>query len=229
MKKKFAVGFILVMVIGLIWTTSAFAQINPQFVVQETLEDPTEEPEVEPTEESEDANPVCDDDLAEHPVLSWIEAQYDVPKADLLTYFCEYEFGIGEIVHLLETLARTEGTEDEYTVEELLAMRMEDEMGWGEIWQAAGLIGRGRNGKYPEGTEEPEDPEGSEGTEAFSRNEKRTKFNHQNANGGEEDQFKNENKPVTPPGHDKDKNPGNPGNPPGKDKDKNHPVNGKKP
>ena len=225
MKKKFAVGFCFVMVIGLIWTTSAFAQINPQFVAQETSEEPTEEPEGEPTEETEDANPVCDG-LAYHPVLSWIEAQYDVPYEDLLTYFCDYGFGIGEIIHLFETLARTE---DEYTLEDLLSLHMEDELGWGEIWQAAGLIGRGRNGKYPEETEEPEDPEGSEGTEAFSRNEKRTKFNHQNANGGEEDQFKNENKPVSPPGHDKDKTPGNPMNPPGKDKDKNHPGNGKKP
>ena len=228
MKKKLAVGLCLVMVIGFVWTTSAFARINPEMVAQETTGEPTEEPEGEPTEENEDVHPVCDG-LADHPVLMWIVSQYDVDMGDLLTYFCEYEFGIGEIVHMLEMIAWTEGTEHEYTVEELLAMRTDDDMGWGEIWQAAGLIGRGRNGKFPEETEAPEDPEGSEGLEALSRNEKRTKFNHQNANGGDEDQFENHNKPFSPPGHDKDKNPGGPVNPPGKDKDKSHPGNSQKP
>ncbi len=211
MKQKIAIIFSLVLIVGLLWTGSAFAQELDQDGSPNTLEE-TEEPEGG----LEESNPVCEG-LVEHPVLAWIESQYDVEFEDLQTYFCDYDFGIGEIVMMLESHARTE---EEISLEDILAMRMDEELGWGEIKQSLGLIGKGRN---------KDDSEETDGTEALVRNENRAKFNHQTANEGEDDELRNGNKPETPPGQDKDKTPNNFGHPGGKDKDKNNPGKGKKP
>ncbi len=214
MKQKISIIVSLVLIVGLLWTGSAFAKEVDQDGYSTALE------VVEEPEETDEINPVCEG-LFEHPVLLRIAEQYgvshDVSYDDLMEYFCEYDFGIGEIFLMLETIARSE---EDITLQEILEMRTEEELGWGEIWQSLGLIGRGNNG---------EDSEETETTEAFARNEKRQKFNRQTVNEGEDDELKNGNKAETPPGFDKGNNPNKPANPPGRNKDKGHPGNGNRP
>jgi hypothetical protein len=64
-----------------------------------------------------------------------------------LAFFCEQNFGVGEIKHALET-AQQEDVELSYN--EILEMRSKGDqegMGWGRIWQELGLIGRGKPDK----------------------------------------------------------------------------------
>ena len=79
-----------------------------------------------------------------HPVLMSLVESYGVVYEDLLMYFCDYDFGVGEIRLALNTAERDEG---DMTYKDILQMRLEDgtkEIGWGQIWQELGLIGRGR-------------------------------------------------------------------------------------
>lgn len=82
--------------------------------------------------------------LMVHPVLNLLADSYEgVEYEDLLPYFCEQEFGVGEIRHALETAAHPEV---ELTYQEILAWVYAegmDDIGWGEIWQELGLIGAG--------------------------------------------------------------------------------------
>lgn len=212
MKQKIAIIVSLVLIVGLMWTGSAFAQEVDQDgypIVFEVTEEIT--PEV--TEEPEEINPVCEGEL-NHPVIMRIADQYNMDYEELTGYFCEYDFGVGEIVHLLATYNQMD--DETTTLEDILAMRSDDEMGWGEIWQNLGLIGSGRN-KSEE-----------EQTEALVRNQNRNKYNQQSGMDDEEP-FNNGNKPDSPPGLEKENNPNKPVTPPGKDKGNGHPGNGKKP
>jgi hypothetical protein len=58
----------------------------------------------------------------------------------IMKWFCEENFGFGEIKHALKTASQTEATPDE-----LLSERAT--MGWGEIWQKHELIGQGKPAK----------------------------------------------------------------------------------
>lgn len=173
----------------------------------------------EPPQETDEPSPVCvGDQTRTHPVINRLAAHYDVAYEELLVYFCEYDFGVGEIDLLLETFRRmSDGT----TLEAILAMRIDEGLGWGEIWQALGLKGAGEG-----------NPEGAGQPEAYKRNENRAKYNHQASNAGDENQLKNEFKPENPPGQDNNWNSNKPDTPPGEDKgDKgnDHPGNNKKP
>lgn len=118
-------------------------------------QEPTQLPTREPIEESLETpepmtlNPVCDGTRI-HPVLYGFTILYDVSYDELVGYFCNDHLGIGEIALALKTVERLEGV---ISLEELLAQRVNDEYGWGEIWQRLGMIGNGRNTKndQPEG------------------------------------------------------------------------------
>jgi len=112
--------------------------------------DPDEDDDEEGEDKSEDES---DDELGmsqvcsmkmEHPVLFRLAEEYGVDYETLLPYFCEGNFGIGEIKHALET---GENDAVDKTWNELLEERdgEEDEegkSGWGEIWKKLGLIGK---------------------------------------------------------------------------------------
>jgi hypothetical protein len=87
---------------------------------------------------------VCSGEII-HPVLMNLAEIYEVDYEELLAYFCDFEFGVGEIRLALVTAER-EGVD--LTYDEVLTLRLidgEKEVGWGLIWQELGLIGRGRN------------------------------------------------------------------------------------
>lgn len=162
----------------------------------------------EPIEEPDELNPACEGVMF-HPAIFRIAKRYGTTYEELLTYFCDYEFGVGEIFLMMETINRMSG---EVSQEEIFAMRAEEELGWGEIWQGMGLIGR----QMDEGdeTDQPEEIEDN---------------NQDAANTGDEGPSNNGNKLDSPPGLDKEKNPNAPVSPPGLDKGTNHPGRGRKP
>ena len=100
-----------------------------------------------PENDDNEGNLVCSGEM-DHPVLTRLAEDYGVEYADLLNYFCQEKFGIGELKHALET-SQADGVELSWI--ELLGERDdEDEMersGWGKIWQSLGLIGKDRGGK----------------------------------------------------------------------------------
>ena len=100
-----------------------------------------EVPEEEEEEEEEDSV-VCSGEMI-HPVLTSLAEEYMVDYQTLLGYFCQ-GFGVGEIKLALQTASKESVL---LTYEELLGMRLKDgeeEMGWGEIWQELGLIGKNK-------------------------------------------------------------------------------------
>ncbi len=74
------------------------------------------------------------------PALEDLASTFGVSYEELLPYFCEQNFGIGEIKLALET---AEHEDVEMTWEELLEWR--HNAGWGEIKQELGLIGKDKN------------------------------------------------------------------------------------
>ncbi len=114
------------------------------------IEMDTDDPEMDdPDDEDDGENPVCSGEM-DHPVLSRLAEEFEVDYAELVVFFCEYKFGIGEIKHALQT---AELEDIEQTFDELLGERKpegEKVSGWGRIWQELGLIGRGKSNRGEE-------------------------------------------------------------------------------
>ncbi len=119
-------------------------------------------------EEVEEISPVCAGDMT-HPALTRIANIFDVEYDELVTWFCDYNFGIGEIGLALVTAQRLDNNnENELTYEDILMWRLEGQngnddngdeeengkkVGWGIIWQELGLIGNRRNNDTENGEE----------------------------------------------------------------------------
>jgi hypothetical protein len=96
-----------------------------------------------------------------HPVAEGLAEDYDVTEEQIMEWFCDRNFGFGEIMHALETSTEVVKFPDQEPyngltiflekVEKLLELR-EAKMGWGQIRQDLGLIGK------PEDAGKPEDP-----------------------------------------------------------------------
>jgi hypothetical protein len=95
----------------------------------------------------EEGSYFCENRDDEHPVAKGIAETYEVEYETVIAWFCgdddfvkpdEENFGFGEIMLALQTSALDDV---EFSAEELLEMRAEGD-GWGEIWQALGLIGK---------------------------------------------------------------------------------------
>jgi hypothetical protein len=70
-----------------------------------------------------------------HPRATDLAEYYAVDYETVMTWFCEGNFGFGEIMHALEASQQTG-----LTPEEILAKRVDQ--GWGQIWQELGLKGK---------------------------------------------------------------------------------------
>jgi hypothetical protein len=90
-----------------------------------------------PTEEPDVPNPICGGIML-HPVILRIAERYNLAYEELVTYFCEYDLGVGELNLAIETFMRASNG---ITLEEILAMRTVEGLDWGEIWQNMGLVG----------------------------------------------------------------------------------------
>jgi hypothetical protein len=71
-----------------------------------------------------------------YPVAEKLAESFDVPVEDILSWFCEGNYGFGEIMLALKT-----GQETGMPAQDLLASKTELG-GWGKVWQEMGLIGR---------------------------------------------------------------------------------------
>jgi hypothetical protein len=78
-----------------------------------------------------------------HPVAEKLSAEYGMAVDQIMEWFCEDKYGLGEIKLALETSRALldEGDAADATPGDLLAKRQE-KMGWGEIWQELGMIGK---------------------------------------------------------------------------------------
>ena len=72
-----------------------------------------------------------------HPVAQRLAETYDVAYEDIMTWFCEGRYGMGEIMHALQN----SGDEDGNAPEQVL-LRKTELGGWGQVWQELGLIGK---------------------------------------------------------------------------------------
>jgi len=167
---------------------------NQVILLEVELEDEDEDEMDDEMGDDMEPSDYCSSDL-EHPALVKLADSYGVKYSDLLPYFCEQGFGVGEIMLALKTAEREDVDK---TYEVILEDRSPDgqkDVGWGEIWQELGLIGNGKQ------ENEETDPEAM-------KNKNKEKFQFE----GEEEQFeyeaknkeKNENKPNTPPGQSGD-------------------------
>jgi hypothetical protein len=95
----------------------------------------------------EEGSYFCENRKGEHPVAAGIAEKYEVDYETVIAWFCGDEdfvkpdgdnFGFGEIMLALQTIALDDV---ELSAEEILEMRA-DGLGWGEIWQEFGLIGK---------------------------------------------------------------------------------------
>lgn len=188
-------------------------------------EDPTVAPSEEPTPNED--NPVCDGARI-HPVLDRLANSYNADYEEIVGYFCDTELGVGEIALALATVKQSDGSLE---LSALLSRRLDEGLGWGEIWQSLGLTGSGKtNGN---------------GDNNLKKNQDRNPHQDKVKNEGEDDRLQSQsqyteqkgNPLVTPPGLE-DKTAGQPASPPGqegRDKEEdnngngNNPGNGSKP
>ena len=165
MKKKMIIILYAVLLISLVAVGSVYAQDPPGFrrEVQRRYEYTEHFGECD-----RECEQVCSGEML-HPVLTRLAETYEVAYEDLLKYFCDFEFGVGEIQLALVT-AQREGFP--LTYQKLLEWRYAEGMkdvGWGLIWQELGLIGKGRQDKEKfmgpeEMNNKPEIPPGLGGT-----------------------------------------------------------------
>lgn len=161
-----------------------FIEDDLNIAIEVELEDPDEEDDDDMDDDSMEDSAVCSGELI-HPALEDLAMEYDVDYEELVTYFCDYHLGVGEIKLALET-AEDEALDMSW--DQILEMRLggdEDEkkdFGWGQIWQELGLIGQGKPDK------EDAEPQG-----LSNKNKEKNEFNEQFVNQGKEDKVKQNN------------------------------------
>lgn len=124
------------------------------------------EPDDDPIEDPEEGEEEEGDELAiegfycqegntsQHPAGLRLATQYGVTYEEVMNWFCQEQFGMGQIMLALQT-----GLTTGLTPEEVLAMRTE-QGGWGQVWQSLGLIGK--NKKVTDPIEDPGEGEETE-------------------------------------------------------------------
>jgi hypothetical protein len=87
----------------------------------------------------------CRTPSARHPALNRLALAYGEPYSELLYYFCEWRFGVGEIKLALQTAVNLGGSMD---FGDILEMKREVG-GWGQVWQQLGVRGNHEGGRPP--------------------------------------------------------------------------------
>ena len=91
----------------------------------------------------EGENHFCTSADVQHPLAAKLAETYEVSYDQVMTWFCEENYGFGQISMALQTSKLTGDSP-----EALLAQRTEGQ-GWGQIWKAKGLISRSEDGGPP--------------------------------------------------------------------------------
>jgi hypothetical protein len=81
----------------------------------------------------------CTNPQDHHPALFALAQQYNWPYEEVLRWFCEGRFGVGEIQHAFETWV---AIDHRLTPNEILALKVQLG-GWGQVWQQLGVKGGG--------------------------------------------------------------------------------------
>lgn len=199
MKKRIMVIVTSVLLLSLVLATPVFAQDDPP---TEPTEEPTDPPEPEETPEPDEDTPLDDNPVClferEHSVLAGLATRYNVAYEDLVALYCESELGVGQIALALATVQQSEGTT---TIEDLVGQLQDEEVGWGEIWQEMGLIGKTGAGGWGL---------------IKNENKNKNKFQEEVQNEGEDDQLQIDAEHQENNGQGKkDKETGKPDTPPG--------------
>lgn len=83
----------------------------------------------------------CTNPSDQHPTLGALASQYDWPYEEVLRWFCEGRFGVGEIKHAFETWV---AIDKRLTPNEILALKVQLG-GWGKVWHELGVKGSNEN------------------------------------------------------------------------------------
>lgn len=160
-------------------------------------------------------NPVCSIDR-EHPTLMALAERFEVPYEELVGYFCGSNWSVGEIALALTTLAKSDGSVD---LPGLLALRQDEKMGWGQIWQSLELSGQDHGGlgllKKDQDREQLRDQTFNEGEDSELQTANRSqKDKSLNAPPGQEKKEVEGSVQFVPPGQEGKTDDGKPGNGP---------------
>ena len=88
-----------------------------------------------------------------HPVAQRLAETYDVAYEDIMTWFCDGRYGLGEIMHALQTSDDEGGNAPEQVL-----LRKTELGGWGQVWQELGLIGKPDDKPDKDAKEKPAKP-----------------------------------------------------------------------
>jgi hypothetical protein len=89
-----------------------------------------------------------------HPVAQRLAETYGVPYEQIMGWFCQGRYGLGEIMHALQT-----GDDEDGNTPEQLLHRKTELGGWGQVWQEMGLIGRPDDDDEETAKDKPAKPE----------------------------------------------------------------------
>jgi hypothetical protein len=112
----------------------------------------TDDDSEEFTEEEEEELAYCVG-VEPHPVAQRLADTYDVAYEDIMTWFCEGRYGLGEIMHALQTSDDEDGNAPEQVL-----LRKTELGGWGQVWQELGLIGKSDDKPDKDAKEKPAKP-----------------------------------------------------------------------
>jgi hypothetical protein len=104
------------------------------------------------TEEEEEELAYCVG-VEPHPVAQRLADTYDVAYEDIMTWFCEGRYGLGEIMHALQTSDDEGGNAPEQVL-----LRKTELGGWGQVWQELGLIGKPDDKPDKDAKDKPANP-----------------------------------------------------------------------
>ena len=112
----------------------------------------TDDDSEEFTEQEEEEMAYCVG-VEPHPVAQRLAETYDVAYEDIMTWFCEGRYGLGEIMHALQTSDDEDGNAPEQVL-----LRKTELGGWGQVWQELGLIGKPDDKPDKDAKEKPAKP-----------------------------------------------------------------------
>ncbi|MGD8905237.1 MAG: DUF5667 domain-containing protein [Anaerolineae bacterium] len=112
----------------------------------------TDDDSEEFTEEEEEELAYCVG-VEPHPVAQRLAETYGVAYEDIMTWFCEGRYGLGEIMHALQTSDDEDGNAPDQVL-----LRKTELGGWGQVWQELGLIGKPDDKPDKDAKEKPAKP-----------------------------------------------------------------------
>lgn len=107
-----------------------------------------------------------------HPVALSLADQYEISATQVVSWFAD-GYGFGEIMHALKTSENITPTDTFTDTSPSAILDLRAELGgWGQVWQALGLIGRPDDAGPPDDSEDVDEPEGVDREDEDDDNDK---------------------------------------------------------